>query len=321
MSKLRLLILLPLLLAACGDLPEPFLGNPGANARRLAMPEASLFVVPAPSAALLPPPASTDFAALVALGLQREELPALARTPEKTDWRIAITAARQGDNVVPRYAVLDPSGREQGAIDGSAVPAPGWIAGAPWMLRQVATDAAPKILALVTSIQATRDRADPHSLVNRVAKLYVPMVTGAPGDGNTTLTNMIRGQLAQMGPLVQVTPDGADFTVQGKVVVSPLPKAQQQVEIAWTVTRPSGVVSGKVSQLNAIPAGSLDLNWGDVATVVAQEAAAGIDTVVERFIGRDGGAPEGAAPKGVAAAGGTVSKVSAAAGAAKPVVK
>ena len=29
-------LLSPLLLAACGDLPEPFLGNPGATARRLA---------------------------------------------------------------------------------------------------------------------------------------------------------------------------------------------------------------------------------------------------------------------------------------------
>ena len=59
------------------------------------------------------------------------------------------------------------------------------------------------------------------------------------------------------------------------------------MEIAWTVTRPSGVVVGKVSQLNAIPAGSLDEFWGDVAVVVAQEASGGIDRVVERFIGRD----------------------------------
>jgi hypothetical protein len=75
--------------------------------------------------------------------------------------------------------------------------------------------------------------------------------------------------------------------VTGTVVVSPLPKGQQQVEIAWTVTRPSGVVVGKVSQLNAVPAGSLSLTWGDVAGVVAQQASAGVNAVVERFIGKD----------------------------------
>jgi hypothetical protein len=75
--------------------------------------------------------------------------------------------------------------------------------------------------------------------------------------------------------------------VKGDVTVTPIPKGQQRIEIAWTVTRPSGVVVGKVSQLNAVAAGSLDLYWGDIAVVVAQEASGGINTVVERFIGRE----------------------------------
>jgi hypothetical protein len=72
--------------------------------------------------------------------------------------------------------------------------------------------------------------------------------------------------------------------VTGKVTVSPLPKGQQQVEIAWTVTWPNGKVVGKVSQLNSVPAGSLDSYWGDVAAAAAQEASGGIYAVVERFI-------------------------------------
>jgi hypothetical protein len=280
-------LLVALFMAGCGDLPEPFLGNPGATAKRLAVPEAGMIAVPPPSDALLPSQASTDFADLLALSLQKAEVPALARAPRKTDWRVGITAERRGDQVVPRYAILDAAGHEQGALDGSALAAPGWIAGAPSALGQAAQDAVPKILALMKSIRATRDRADPNSLVNRVAKLYVPEVTGAPGDGNVSLTRLIRTGLAEYGPLIQVTPEGADFTVKGEVTITPPAKGQQRVEVVWTVTRPSGVVSGKVSQLNSVPAGILDGYWGDVAAAVAREASNGVDTVVERFIGRD----------------------------------
>jgi hypothetical protein len=311
----RLLVLLPLLLARCGDLPEPFLGNPGATARRLAVPDSPPMLAVQPSSrALLTAQGDTDFSELLAKQLQDQEIPTLARVPEKTDWRLAVTATQAGDKVVPHYALLDPSGREEGSIDGPPVTAPGWSAGAPWVLGQAAKDAAPKVFALMMSIRARRDKANPNSLLNRVAKVFVPMVTGAPGDGNMSLTKQFRTQLTQAGPLLQDTPQGADFTVQGHVAVSPLPNGQQQVEISWTVTRPNGAVTGKVSQLNAVPAGSLDSYWGDVALVVAQEAAGGVNTVVERFIGRDeataaagGGAAGGnggAAGSGGAAAGG-----------------
>lgn len=289
------LLAIPIMLTACGDLPEPFLGNPGAAARRLAVPVAPMLAVPTPTHASLTPQAGADFADLLALSLQREEVPTLARQPEKTDWRLGVSAALKGDTVVPHYAILDPSGHEQGAIDGAAVPAAGWTAGAPLVLGQAAQDAVPKVLALMMSIRATRDRANPNSLLNRPAVLYVPEVTGAPGDGDPALTRLMRARLVEFGPLVQITPDGADFTVTGKVVVSPLPKGQQQVEIAWTVTRPSGMVVGKVSQLNSVPAGSLDGVWGDVATVVAQEASGGINEVVQRFVGRDEAKPQVAA--------------------------
>jgi hypothetical protein len=296
-----LTLLVPILLASCGDLPEPFLGNPGAQARRLAVPVTPMLAVPPPSKALLNTQAEADFAGLLARGLQREEIPSLARQPRAGDWRLAVSATRAGDQVVPRYAIVDPSGHEQGAIDGAALPAASWTAGAPWTLAEATHDAVPKILSLMMSVRATRDRANPNSLLNRIAKVYVPEVSGAPGDGNVALTRLIRSNMAQLGPLVQVTPEGADFTVAGTVVISPLPKGQQQVEIAWTVTRPSGVVVGKVSQLNSVPAGSLSLTWGEVATVVAQQAAGGINAVVERFIGRDPAAPA-EAPKQPAAA-------------------
>ena len=93
----RPLLVLPVLLAACGDLPEPFLGNPGATARRLAVPVTPMLAVPPPARAALTEQGARDFADLLALSLVKEEVPALARAPQKNDWRLVVTAGREND--------------------------------------------------------------------------------------------------------------------------------------------------------------------------------------------------------------------------------
>ena len=115
-------------------------------------------------------------------------------------------------------------------------------------------------------------------------------VTGAPGDGNQSLTRQMRARLAVLGPVVLTTPTGADFTVQGEVKVVPQPKRQERVEIQWIVKTGSGDERGRVVQLNEIPAGTLDHYWGDVAVVVAAEASNGVNDVINRQSGHDPGA-------------------------------
>ena len=286
--RARPISILPLLvlLFACGDLPEPFLGNPGATARWLARPTPML-AVPRPSGALLPGESAVDFANLLALSLQKAEIPALARMARNTDWGLTVTATQIGDKVVPRYAIVDPTGREQGAIDGAATPALGWAEGRASALGEATNDAVPRVRALMTSIRATRDRADPNSLYNRPARVFVPPVTGAPGDGDFVLTSLIRANLSELGPLIQTAPGDADFTVRGEVAAGKPLNGKQQIEIVWTVTRADGDLSGKVAQLNSVSTGLLDRAWGGIASVVAQEAAGGIGRVLARQAGRD----------------------------------
>ena len=92
-----------------------------------------------------------------------------------------------------------------------------------------------------------------------------------------------------LGPVVQDTPNGADFVVQGDVKMVPIAGNQQRVEIQWSVKVPSGDERGKVVQLNEIPAGSLDHYWADVAVIVATEAAGGVNDVILRQSGREPG--------------------------------
>ena len=73
------LVLLPvLLLAACGDLPQPFRGNPGATATRLARPPPSRLLVPSPTGSLLPDTAADTWSGAVADALVQQEVPAAA---------------------------------------------------------------------------------------------------------------------------------------------------------------------------------------------------------------------------------------------------
>ena len=278
-----ILWLLPLLaLVGCGDLPEPFLGNPGATARILAQPPTPRLVVPPPVNALLPDAASQTLAADLAQALQAQEVPAVAGNADSMGWRLVASAAQRDATVVPEFAVLDPQGKERGKTEGAAVPTAAWASATPDTLRQSAKEAAPKIAALLTSIETTREMADPNSLFNRRAKVMVADVTGAPGDGDDALTRQMRSRLALLGPTVQTAAAGADFTVQGQVKAVPIANHQQRIEIQWLIRNAAGNDLGKVVQLNEIPAGTLDHYWGDVAVVVATEASGGVNDVIKR---------------------------------------
>ena len=298
MRLAHLLWLLPaVLLAGCGDLPQPFLGNPGATARMLAQPPTPRLAVPVPDLALLSDAAAETLAKALADALQNQEVPAVEGPAQAGDWRLEVTAGLHGATVVPVYAVLDPKGREQGMSEGAPLASADWAAGTPATLSRAATAAAPGIADLLTHIEAALQPADPHSLYNRAARVQVVDVTGAPGDGNLALTRQMRTMLSQLGPVVQDTAIGADFVVRCTVKLVAIAGGQQRVEIQWSVATPSGDERGRVVQLNNVPAGSLNGYWGDVASVVAQEAAGGVRDVLLRQSGRarsDQGTDQGA---------------------------
>ena len=282
MRALLLMLALLLPLAGCGELPEPFLGNPGAAALRLRQPPEPRLAVPPPATALLSDGAAKTFAVTLARALRTQEVPAFALTPVATDWRLVVAATDRGPEVIPRYTVLNPQGQPQGSITGAPVPAAAWAAAAPATLQAAATAAAPPLAHLLTGVEVALMRANPNSLYNRPARVEVAGVTGAPGDGGKSLTHAMRSALKAVGETVQAKPAGADFVVRGQVHMVPLPNDKQRVEIQWIVDTAAGAEGGRVIQLNVVPAGSLDHDWGAVATAVTQQAAGGVREVILR---------------------------------------
>ena len=275
-----------LLLAACGDLPQPFLGRPGATALRLAQPPPSRLAIPLPTASLLTDNAAEAWSTALADALVAGELPAGAHPVGRGDWSLVLSAELQDGAVVPTYTVMDPSGHPQGASQGPPVPARDWAAGQPATLKAAADAEVPKVIALLNGIEARREMSDPHSLLNRPPVIYFKGVTGAPGDGNTSLTRQMTTKLPNLGDVVQDTAKGADFTVEGQVKTAPGAGNTTRVEIQWIVTDAKGEENGRVVQLNEVPPHTLDQFWGEVAVVVANEASSGVHEVVTNATGR-----------------------------------
>lgn len=286
-------------LGACGDLPQPFRGQPGAVGARLARPPAYRLAVPAPTGALLTDADAQAYARLLAEALMAQEVPAVDGPAWPLDWQVVVTASREGGQIVPRYALRDADGQSLGEHAGRAVSFRDWAEGGEQVLRGVATEAAPAIATLVGRVDALRRTGDERAVGVGPPVVLLKPVRGAPGDGNRSLTVRMAERLAGLGLQVQDQAEGAGFAVEGVVTVTPPARGVQRVEIVWTVSRRDGYDLGRVLQLNEVPSGSLDGLWADVAYVVAEEASGGVRDVI---VNAGGMAPPQAAPP--AAAGG-----------------
>lgn len=284
------LLLLPLLLAACGDLPQPYRGNPGALAARLAAPPAFRVAIPPPEEALLPAPSATAFATALADTLLAQDWPVTAAAPEPLDWRLSIAAEQDGRLVVPVYRLADADGAPLGEARGTPVPVAAWGRAEAALLQEVAARDAARLAGLFARAEAAR-RAAALPSAPGAARIRLAAVTGAPGDGNAALTERMRASLTAAGYAVQEGATGAAYGLSGRVSVVPAGPRRERVEIVWTVTRADGRELGRVFQLNEVPAQSLAGAWGPVAAVVAEEAAGGVRQVLENA----GAGPQGRA--------------------------
>jgi hypothetical protein len=280
-SPRRALLALPLALAACGPLPQPFRGRPGQVAQRLARPPGYRVAVVPGAGVLLTDTDARFLSQAVTEALAGQEVPAVNGTPLPLDWQLLIAAEREGGQVVPRYALRDADGQALGMLVGRPVPARDWAEGGEPVLRRVAADAAPNLAQLLARVDAQRRTGDERAAGSGPPVLRLIPVRGAPGDGNRSLTARMRERLAGFGFAVQDQAEGAQFAVSGEVTMAQgSSRAVQRVEIVWTVSRRDGQDLGRVLQLNEVPAGSLNGLWGDVALVVAEEASGGVRDVV-----------------------------------------
>ncbi|MDD2794712.1 hypothetical protein [Acidocella sp.] len=280
----RLALLLPLALAACGTLPEPFYGNPGPMGARLSIPPAPVLMVPPPAAALLDAKSAPVYAKDLAAALVNYDIPSIAGAPMKGGWLLTTSASRNGENIIPAYAITGPDGKTYGRQNGAPIAAAAWTQGDPAALNAAAAADAPALAKMLTAINARIQGSNPQSLENRPPRIYIGPVTGAPGDGNHSLPLNLARDLPGPDDVVVTNPALADFTVTGNIVVTPGQNGQVMVELDWSVQDANHRKIGQVTQLHPLALTDITPYWGDVAAAAATEAATGIQQVVANAI-------------------------------------
>ena len=110
----------------------------------------------------------------------------------------------------------------------------------------------------------------------------VPVVSGAPGDGKTALSEAMKKALTRQGVKLSSS-GGSAYKIQGQVEMGPVANGQQPITIRWVVIDPSGKQMEKtVVQNNKISAGSLDGAWGEVADQAAGAAASEVSKLLNK---------------------------------------
>jgi hypothetical protein len=278
----RIVMALPMLLAACGTLPEPFYGDPGLAGARLAEPPAPVLIIPSLAAAGLNGAAGQVYAGDLAAALNALDVPSLAGPVKPSQWRLSAKASTSGGYVTPSYAIIGPDGKIYGVQPGAPVAATAWGAGDPATLNQEATTDALAISGKLAQINAAVQQSNPNSLENRPPRVFLGPVTGAPGDGDNALALAMTRDLPGGDTQLVKDPANADFTITGQVKTQPDGKNQMLVELDWVVQDSNKRKIGQVTQLHDLSPSDIEPYWGDVAAAAAAEAAAGVNEVITK---------------------------------------
>jgi hypothetical protein len=188
----------------------------------------------------------------------------VAASPTQDPWAAITPAVAEAiaAKATGSFAAWLPNARSPAVAEAPSSPA----GGAP-KAEVAARPAGKKALA---SVQTTTGS------IGKDVTAVVPAVTGAPGDGGTSLTAAIQRELQTKGVALADRPNPSAYRVEGAVLLGAAREGKQAIQIEWVVRNPSGVKLGTVSQKNDIPEGSLDGSWGKVADQAANAAVQGI---------------------------------------------
>lgn len=272
-------VALVLLLAGCQPLPHPFEDDrPAARAPIISLRNTTSVAV-APVAGL-DTDARDRLAEAMASALVDLDVLASAESSSRGSLSLVGTARSTGSGVAVDWRLVDPGGEALGqGSDTAAVSLDSLNRGDAAALKALALAAAPDVAKLLQD-----DAPAAQAEIAPLREVVVLPVSGAPGNGDDALKLAMTAALTQakLTVLPEKTGDAKTLSVVGSVTLDRPQNGQQHIAITWALMDPAGKQLGVVKQENAVPQGSLDGRWGDVANLVAAAAAPGILAIIEK---------------------------------------
>jgi hypothetical protein len=290
-----------LALAGCGSTPGTWI-PPGLGLNRLmAVPQpfrsAGNVLPPAPGSRVendvsltglvgLPPGDDRQLAAAIARACDPFDILFQTRLTERRtsllEGAASVTPSAAGRDVVLDFNWRHPDGTLGGHFEARRADPKSDGALDPETITALAGTAASQ-LALAMGVKAPGVPATHGAAAAEAPRLFIGLVSGAPGDGNVALAAAISAVLAGEGLALTPERKRATHSLTATVTTIKDHPGAQTVTIVWRVLDPAGKVLGEVAQTNAVPAGSLDTAWGDTAYDAASAAAEGLIAALERL--------------------------------------
>lgn len=267
MKRLSLLLLL-LLTAACGDIPQPF-RHEGLNAA---------VSPPGPRGVVVRPPDDSPSSAALAKAiikrLTEQDIPASSRSAAAGSWVLAATPETSVATKRLVWRLIPPDGDIPAAITQS-LPTALWETAGPATIDRMADEVVAKYAAtLHGETEPTPDAAQARAPMVRLEPL-----AGLPGDGDTALSRALAQALLRLG--LGLGGPEADVTVQGRITLVPGRPGEEILDVTWVVQdAKTGKELGKAAQQGALPKGRLTGPWGALAGDIAAGGAEGIADII-----------------------------------------
>jgi hypothetical protein len=217
--------------------------------------------------------------------LLKQDIPASDRTASLGSYllygRVAESEPRSGDAAVTAYwRLYDSAGRTVGERTARVEAKTGLSeAGTNAPIEQLAQLSAVGLAPLLEDEAPVEAAKDSQGGRTRVA---IRQISGAPGDGGTSLATAIAAVLQRQDLTIVETGQKADLYVDGEVNVAPATADKQHVKVLWHVHRADGAEIGTVGQENDVPRELLDGAWSDLAYSIAAAAGDGLAQLVAR---------------------------------------
>ena len=267
-------LLLPLALAACQPLPQPFQHGDLADNPLVRLKDG-------PGVSLRPIEGldlhiSDEITSAVVDAFAAQDVPASAVIGNRASFRLtgkgAMASQLGGSNeLVVDWQLADAGGRTLAERRQQAT-----IEAGPARRRSFARMAELLVGDLMPQL------AEPRLKAALPEAVLVFSVDGAPGDGGISLKQALEYVLMKNGvPLAQPREDNV-LVVSAQITMGKPEAGAQAIAIRWSLHGPDGKEIGTVTQANTVPAGSLDHAWGDTALAVAEAAYDGLGALFQR---------------------------------------